>query len=168
MRASTAPRTLLLSVHPRFARAILDGRKTVELRRQRVGATDGAVVILYATSPVMAVLGTTRLDSVESASPHEIWQRHGPNTSLTRQECLEYLDGCEIASALTLSDATALSAPVLLRALRATSPFQPPQSYRYVGLGDPLPLRELSPELLTLAASSSASSHAPGVRRGAR
>ena len=32
MPTSVTPRSLLLSVHPRFARAILEGRKTVELR----------------------------------------------------------------------------------------------------------------------------------------
>ena len=149
MPASVTPRSLLLSVHPRFACAILAGRKTVELRRQRVGASPGAAVILYATSPVMAVLGTASLDSVDTGDPHTIWRRHGKRTELTEHEFHDYLEGCEVASALLLRRPVTLSAPMQLSALRAVSSFQPPQSYRYIGLSDPAVLRQLSPELRT-------------------
>lgn len=151
MPTSDTPRTMLLSVHPRFARAILHGHKTVELRRHRVGASPGAVVVLYATSPVMAVLGTAHLAGVETTTPQAIWQRHGTHTGLTEREFLDYLNGCKIASALTLRRPTTLPAPMHLKTLRATSSFQPPQSYRYVGHDDPLLLRQLSPELASTA-----------------
>lgn len=147
MPTSATPRTLLLSVHPRFARAILHGRKTVELRRNRVGASPGAVVILYATAPVMAILGTVHLDSVDIAIPQAIWKRHGVSTGLTEHEFLTYFSGCEVASALILRQPATLPEPMPLNALRAATSFQPPQSYRYVGLDDPTILRQLSPEL---------------------
>lgn len=154
MAASVTPRSLLLSVHPRFARAILEGRKTVELRRHRVGASPGAAVILYATSPVMAVLGTAYLDSVDTGEPQTIWQRHGERTDLTEYEFHDYLNGCEVASALLLRRPATLLAPMQLSALRAVSSFQPPQSYRYVGLSDPVALQQLKPELDTTLSMS--------------
>ncbi|WP_237302536.1 ASCH domain-containing protein [Streptomyces sp. S063] len=52
---NTPERALLLSLHPRFATAILNGEKTVELRRQRVAVPPGTPVIIYATSPTMAL-----------------------------------------------------------------------------------------------------------------
>ena len=39
-------RAMLLSVHPRFANAILAGSKTVEVRRQRVAAPPGTPVLI--------------------------------------------------------------------------------------------------------------------------
>lgn len=60
---------MLLSVHPRFATAILAGTKTVEVRRQRVAAPSGIPVLLYATAPTMAIVGMARIASVQVASP---------------------------------------------------------------------------------------------------
>ena len=64
---------MLLSVHPRFATAILAGSKTVEVRRQRVAAPPGTPVLLYATAPTMALVGMARIASVQVASPQEVW-----------------------------------------------------------------------------------------------
>lgn len=62
-------RAMLLSVHPRFAAAILEGTKTVEVRRQRVAAPSGTPVLLYATAPTMALVGMALIASVHVAPP---------------------------------------------------------------------------------------------------
>lgn len=62
-------RTLLLSLRPRYATAILTGDKTTELRRRPVNALPGTPIILYASSPIMAVVGTARLADVHSCFP---------------------------------------------------------------------------------------------------
>ena len=56
----TAGRTLLLSLRPRFADAILTGAKTIEVRRRPVNASAGTPISLYASSPLRAyfVFGT--------------------------------------------------------------------------------------------------------------
>ena len=54
----TYRRTLLLSLRPRFAQAILSGAKTVEVRRRPVNAPPQTPIILYASSPTMAIVGT--------------------------------------------------------------------------------------------------------------
>jgi predicted transcriptional regulator len=51
-------RTLLLSLRPRFADAILAGAKTVELRRRPINARPGTAILLYASRPMMAIVGT--------------------------------------------------------------------------------------------------------------
>jgi predicted transcriptional regulator len=71
-----APRPLLLSLRPRFAQAILDGTKTVELRRTRVSAPPGTLLVLYASSPVMAVVGVAPLADRDAASLATIWRRY--------------------------------------------------------------------------------------------
>ncbi|MFC3452709.1 ASCH domain-containing protein [Amycolatopsis speibonae] len=80
------PRPLVLSLRPRFAEAILDGSKTIELRRTRLQAPTGTSLVLYAASPVMAVVGVATLAGVETASPNRIWQRHRLAVTLDRTE----------------------------------------------------------------------------------
>ncbi|MFJ4407674.1 ASCH domain-containing protein [Streptomyces sp. NPDC088910] len=125
-------RALLISVHPRFATAILEGTKTVELRRQRVAVPEGTPVVLYATSPVMAIVGTARVSRVDSATPAVIWRRHRADSGINRDEYNAYMHGASQASALVLKSPQPLEQAVPLARLRVGGPFHPPQSYRYV------------------------------------
>ncbi|MET9581023.1 MULTISPECIES: hypothetical protein [Streptomyces] len=129
---NTPERVLLLSLHPRFATAILTGEKTVELRRQRVAVPPGTPVIIYATSPVMALTGTAHLAGVDTAAPEQIWRRHRTACGISKAEYITYMEGAAHASALLLDRPRTLSSPVPLDHLRATSAFHPPQSYRYL------------------------------------
>lgn len=139
------PGALLLSVRPRFARAILDGTKTVELRRRWVRAAPGTPVIIYASTPTMAVVGTARLGQVVVSEPNAAWQRHHPALGLERGEFDQYLGG-RMACLLMLEDVASLASPLPLRRLREDGPFRPPQSYRYVSAADPAPVRALIAE----------------------
>jgi predicted transcriptional regulator len=134
-------RAMLLSVHPRFATAILAGSKTVEVRRQRVAAPPGTPVLLYATAPTMALVGMARIASVHVASPKEVWSAHCAQTGISRCEYDAYMSGATQASGLTLEDPVSFDEPVTLNALRTAGTFHPPQSYRYLKSGD---LRQVS------------------------
>ncbi|MFG3117883.1 ASCH domain-containing protein [Streptomyces sp. NPDC048197] len=125
-------RAMLLSVHPRFATAILAGSKTVEVRRQRVAAPPGTTVVLYATAPTMALVGLARIAAVSVGSPREVWRAHRSQTGISRREFDEYMSGATQASGLTLEEAQPFEEPVPLGALRAAGSFHPPQSYRYL------------------------------------
>lgn len=69
-------RVVLLSVHPTYADAILDGRKTIEFRRRALPPDVWAVVI-YATMPIGRIVGWFEIDGTVSASPEELWRDHG-------------------------------------------------------------------------------------------
>ncbi|MEH0405966.1 MULTISPECIES: ASCH domain-containing protein [Streptomyces] len=125
-------RTMLLSVHPRFATAILAGSKTVEVRRQRVAAPPGTPVLLYATAPTKAIVGMARIASVQVATPREVWSASSTRAGISRREYDTYMDGAAQASGLTLEAPVAFETPVPLTALRAGGTFHPPQSYRYL------------------------------------
>ena len=123
---------MLLSVHPRFATAILAGTKTVEVRRQRVAAPPGTPVLLYATAPTMAIVGLARITSVRVASPREVWSASRTKAGISRREYDEYMSGALQASGLSLEAPVTFESPVPLAALRASGSFHPPQSYRYL------------------------------------
>ncbi|MEV6424740.1 ASCH domain-containing protein [Streptomyces sp. NPDC051662] len=142
-------RAMLLSVHPRFAIAILAGSKTVEVRRQRVAAPPGTPVLLYATAPTMALVGMARIASVHVASPKEVWSAHRAQTGITRREYDAYMSGAAQASGLTLADPVSFYEPVTLSALRAKGSFHPPQSYRYMKGDDLRQVAEAGPVVVT-------------------
>jgi predicted transcriptional regulator len=125
-------RALLLSVRPRFAQSILAGTKTAEIRRQRPAVHPGTLVIIYATRPVGAIVGTARIADVSQGTPDEMWELHHARAGVTRPEFDDYLSGAEIAYILLLSMIQQLEPLLTLEQIRAETAFQPPQSYRYV------------------------------------
>ncbi|MGU3435042.1 ASCH domain-containing protein [Actinomycetes bacterium M1A6_2h] len=122
---------LLLSVKPPYAKAILSGEKTVELRRTRPSLTPGAVVIIYASSPMMAVVGWAKLERVIAVSPNYLWRTHGSTTGVNRQDFASYFAGATRAYGLQLSAPVLASSPMSLRELRELG-VNPPQSWRYL------------------------------------
>lgn len=138
-------RTLLLSLRPRFAEAILSGAKTVELRRRPINAQPFTPIILYASSPTMAIVGTARLGEVQVHKPAAAWRKHRQSLSLSRSEFDLYLDGSSWAYVLLLEYVCVLNEPLSLRTLRQEAAFQPPQSFRYVAASDPGQLHGLIP-----------------------
>jgi predicted transcriptional regulator len=134
---------LLLSVRPEHAEAILEGRKTVELRRRRVSAAPGTAVVLYATHPTGAVVGKANVREAITCSREDAWSRHSGALAIDRAAFDAYMEGASSACLLVLEGAARID-PVTLAALRSGAPFRPPQSYRFVSAGDPAVIRELA------------------------
>lgn len=133
----TAERPVLLSVRPRFADALLDGTKTVEVRRRPVRLHAGALCLLYSSSPTRALTGALTVAGVEHGTPDELWRRHGPRTALNRDEYDNYLHGRSTACALVVTAPIVFHTPVPLAELRRRNhTFVPPQSYRFVRDGE--------------------------------
>jgi predicted transcriptional regulator len=128
-------RALLLSVRPRFAEPIIMGTKSAEVRRQRPGVQPGTPVIIYATLPTAAVVGTARIASISSGRPADLWYRYQDQLGMSREEFDRYLDGVSIAYVLILAMAQRLSLPLTLSYLRASADFQPPRSFQYLTRG---------------------------------
>ena len=134
-------RMIVLSLKPRFADAILAGSKTVELRRSEPKIVVPTRALLYAMSPVRALVGTCIVTSVQSDQLATLWGEFGPRTGVDHQEFLDYFDGVKKGTALTLSDPESLLRPISLTRLRETSHgFRPPQSFAYIDaqIGDGL------------------------------
>ncbi len=132
-RGMSDPRALLVSVKPHYAGLLLTGAKTVELRRVRPKVGAGCLVLLYASSPTMEMVGTARISSVHSDNLDAIWRLHADQTGVDRSTYDAYFDGRDVAVAITLTDVRPLSRGVPLAELRRRiSGFRPPQSFRYM------------------------------------
>jgi predicted transcriptional regulator len=58
-------KVFVLSIRPTYVERILDGRKTIELRRRfPTSAACGSSVLVYSTSPVQSLVATASLESV--------------------------------------------------------------------------------------------------------
>ena len=126
-------RMVVLSLKPRFAEAILAGVKTVELRRTEPKIVVPTRALLYAASPVRALLGTCIITSVQLLDLLTLWREHGPGAALLYHEFQEYFEGVDVGTALTLTQPRAFSRQIPLQDLRARpNGFRPPQSFAYV------------------------------------
>ncbi len=125
-------RGVMLSIRPRYAEAIIRGDKTIELRRTRIHATAGTLVVLYSSSPTRSVLGTAVLDEIIEAQPAELWPRVKDEAGVTQVEFDRYFENAARGYGLRLRDAVALATPTPLHSIRANAGLEPPQSFRYV------------------------------------
>jgi predicted transcriptional regulator len=125
--------SLFISIKPAFVSRIFDGRKTIELRRVRPNVLSGNFVLIYSSSPVMALLGSARVEEVLSGPPCDLWARVKDEAGVTRQEYESYFSNAAVAVGIRLARVQRLARPIALEELRRRWPWlRPPQSYRYV------------------------------------
>ena len=124
-------RDLWLSIHPRWVDAIVDGRKTVELRRRAPNVDPGALAVLYATTPRCSVVGSALVRRVVSLPLDQLWDQYGRQAAVTRSEFGEYFRGAGAGSAIELEAVRTLPTPVGLHALRDRG-VHPAQGWRYL------------------------------------
>jgi len=124
---------LLLSIKPQFVYKLLNGSKTTELRRVKPRVLEGDVVLIYETSPTMALVGYAIVESVTVECPDKLWKKIKTRSGITKSEFDQYYEGAEIGYAINFSDVNALVVPISLPSLRKkVKGFHPPQSYRYL------------------------------------
>jgi predicted transcriptional regulator len=131
---------LLLSIRPRYAESILNGTKLAEIRRQRLNVQPGTAVIIYATQPIAAVVGSARIAEACQGAPADVWVDYHTQMDISRDEFDGYLAGAVTAHILVMKDIQRLRTPLTLTEMRATAAFHPPRSYRYITAKE---LREL-------------------------
>ena len=124
---------IVISVHPRHAENILTGTKTVEFRRRfPVGShLEGAILWIYSTSPIKAVIGWAEVKDVINMPVESLWARFRGDGGVKRGDFDLYFDGVRDGYAIVLSSITRLSEEIHAERF-SDSGFSIPQSYRYV------------------------------------
>lgn len=131
-RRGRSDRTLLISIHSKYADLILSGTKRVELRRRFDANSAGSRMLIYATLPTAAVVGHVCIERVERLAVRDIWQRHGRNASISAADFGRYFDGIKNGCALVLSHPIRFMTPVPLDSMRTKLGLAPPQSYIFL------------------------------------
>lgn len=133
------PPDVLISLSERFVAAFRSGAKTAEVRRRRLNVPPNTRIWMYTKLPKGRVELVGRVVEVVAASPTILWRKYGRQTGLVRHEFFAYLDGCEIAYVILISDVKSLSAqPTLTELRRNKRGFQPPQFAKMIESGGTL------------------------------
>lgn len=121
---------LLLSIKPRFADAIFNRTKRVELRRVRPRLKAGDLVLVYVSTPRCALEGAFEVERVFSAKPAVLWRSVQKTAGVTKLEFDHYFKGCQDGYGIVVRRVWKLP-PVSLALLRRAR-IRPPQSYHYL------------------------------------
>lgn len=125
-------RDVVFSIRPVHASKILDGSKTVELRRRFTGGiSPGTLAYIYTTSPTSALTGFAHIQDVQRLAVPDLWAKHQSAACLAKGDFEAYFSGVEQGYAIVLEAAKSLNRPVALSELRQRFGFEPPQSYQY-------------------------------------
>lgn len=134
MTAMTTPkRDFLVSVRPEYAEKIVEGVKTVELRRRFSDDVEaGAMIFIYSTSPTRAVIGSASIGSVQRLELEDLWFKFGKAACIERDAFDTYFAGREHGYAILLEDVKPVSPSVGAADLHEQFGFVAPQSFMYL------------------------------------
>ncbi len=125
-------RDVVLSIRPQYSEKIMQGRKTVELRRRfPVSAPGGTIAYIYSTSPVRAMVGIAEIKDVLKLPVQQIWSEFEDTAFIKRSDFDSYFHGLEFGFALLFEEVKPFSRPIPLTELREKFGFEPPQSFLY-------------------------------------
>lgn len=126
----------VLSIKPEYATRIVDGVKTVELRRRfPYGTVTGARLYVYASAPIQALIGYATIATVERLAIDDIWSRYRAVAHIAREDFEAYFHGLGTGYVIRLDSPVRLANPVGLPILKVELDFTPPQSFAYAHEG---------------------------------
>lgn len=122
---------LLLSIKPTYAIRIVDGLKTVEIRRKFSKRWEGHRVCLYASKPIGALVGEAKIKSVTLGKPMWIWEMFNSSIGTNKEEFDAYVGSAQEVYAIQLTDILPYKAQIPLSQLThlLSEELRPPQSY---------------------------------------
>ena len=134
----------LISVKPNYAKAILSGEKTIELRRRIPAIDPGTRLWIYATRPTGAVVGVATVQRIVKGTPTEIWDQFMERTAVCRCTFEAYFAGTNCALGLVLAEIRS-GIPVDIEQLREMREgFHPPRILARLTLQESLSLQRLA------------------------
>ena len=134
--AFAAPRnpvkSVLLSVRPHFAEALLEGSKTADVRRRFPTLHAGTRIYIYSSSHVGAVLGTVDLETVDRDDVCKLWSRHRDRIGISKDDFLNYIEGVRKPAVLIVENPRCWKGAMPRSILQEVLGLKPPQSFRYL------------------------------------
>lgn len=124
---------ILISIRPEYADQIMEGCKTVELRRRFTAEIDeNTRLFIYSSNPVGAIVGSARIDKVTKLPVKQIWAKFRKAACIDKTDFERYFSGIEFGFVLSLGDVTPLEELVDREDILDRWGIRPPQSYMYL------------------------------------
>ena len=122
------PKTILISIHPEYAEKILTGEKAFELRR-RLPLEKPERMVIYATAPISAVVGTAEVADMIDLPLSELWKHVRKSAFVTLSEFHEYFRPQDRGKAFVLSNPERFLSPIPITEYGLK---RAPQSWQYL------------------------------------
>jgi len=117
-----------LSIKPEYVRSILAGSKRYEFRKVRCRA-DIDTIVIYATAPLMQVVGEVEVNGVIEDYPEQVWQLTADFSGISKDFFDQYYRRTTRAVAYRLGKVHKYPRPRRLQDLGVSSA---PQSFVYL------------------------------------
>lgn len=125
-------RDVVLSIKPQYSSKIMEGKKTIELRRRfPMDVPEGTLAFIYSTTPDKALVGCAEIESVTKSTVSSMWRAHRHDACITKRDFETYFDGQTHGFALRFRGARPFKHSIDLSELRQRFDFEPPQSFLY-------------------------------------
>ena len=112
---------VIMSIHPKYAQAIIDGKKLYEYRKLLPKRTDIIKVYIYASKPTKAIIAYFTIKRIISDTPSMIWSQTHEHGGITKKQFQEYFKGHKVVE---------LDIPINPK--EVIQGFTAPQNYCYV------------------------------------
>ena len=133
----------VMAVYPEYATAILDGRKTVEIRRRVPSLSCGTRLWLYATRPASGIVGCVTVEMMIRASVHELWERFHAGVLIDRAKFDCYFSGLADGIALSLASPVEIHPIPLVELRKVREHFHPPRVLTFLSASESVRLKSL-------------------------
>lgn len=122
---------LLMSIRPAFAEKLLDGSKSIEIRKRFSKRWIGHDVVLYASKPQGSLVGKAKINSVTKDVPTNIWSQFESKIGCSKSDFDAYVGSATEVAAIEIKDAVPYWGSVPLKQLSTVLSLKltPPQSY---------------------------------------
>lgn len=120
---------VIISIKPRYAEMILNGKKKYEFRKNSFTKPVGRILI-YSTKPVGKIVGYFALEEVLRGKPSEIWDLCSEFAGMSKGDFYKYFEYKSAAYALKIDKVCKLKKPI--NPFDFIKGFRPPRSFRYL------------------------------------
>lgn len=122
---------ILLSVKPAYANLLVDGVKSIELRRKfPVDLIPGVKCLIYSSSPTQMIIGECKIGKVEKLKIKDLWKLSSIEAMISWDDYKSYFSGAEYGYAIHVY--AAYRYPVEIKLSQIGKDINAPQSYRYL------------------------------------
>jgi len=120
---------VLLSIKPKFANKIFEGKKRYEYRRLIFKSKNVKHVLVYASSPIQKVIGEFEVGGIITQEKNKVWEATKQYSGIEKEYFDEYFEGREYAHAIKIANAKRYDLPLCLSDFKIKAA---PQSFVYL------------------------------------
>jgi type I restriction enzyme S subunit len=120
---------VLLSIKPKYVRAIIEGKKRYEFRKAIFKNRSVNRIFIYSSAPVKKIMALFEIDTILEDHPVVLWGMVRDHAGIEDTEFFSYFAGRSWGYAIGISKLQEFDEPIDPKA--AIPDFVPPQSYSY-------------------------------------